>query len=208
MNIYIYIWFTYTHAQLCLLAAYDSLDVPGSSYFAWPWIFTAIQIRFQECVTGRNATKKWLLKTWHCLQEIKRNHFLEMHSLSGVYTVRKAPHEWPDMAALLDNNFRNMLARDAERQGVEAARKETTQQIGWIFVWSFPMKASKQQNSCTSWKSTLQEYFGRIAYCIPILAFESCIYDVSMTQTPEMKQQARSGGAVGGSNGAISSQAL
>ena len=36
-----------------------------------------------------------------------------------------------------------------------------------------------------------QEYYGRIAYCIPILAFASCIYDVSTRQTPEMVQQAQ-----------------
>lgn len=76
----------------------------------------------------------------------------------GVYTVRKAPHEWPDAETLVDNNFRNMFARDAEKNGIEAAKKE---------------------------------YYGRIAYCIPILAFASCIYDVSTRQTPEMVQQGR-----------------
>lgn len=76
----------------------------------------------------------------------------------GVYTVRKAPHEWPDAETLVDNNFRNMFARDAENDGIEAAKKE---------------------------------YYGRIAYCIPILAFASCIYDVSTRQTPEMVQQDR-----------------
>ena len=43
----------------------------------------------------------------------------------GVYTVRKAPHEWPDAETLVDNNFRNMFARDAENDGIEAAKKET-----------------------------------------------------------------------------------
>ena len=40
----------------------------------------------------------------------------------GVYTVRKAPDEWPDVQKLLDNNFRNMLKRDIEMKGLEVAR--------------------------------------------------------------------------------------
>lgn len=40
----------------------------------------------------------------------------------GVYTVRKAPDEWPDAQKLLDNNFRNMLKRDIEMKGLEVAR--------------------------------------------------------------------------------------
>ena len=71
----------------------------------------------------------------------------------GVYTVRKAPDEWPDIETLMDNNFRNMLRRDVEKLGQEAA---------------------------------LQQYKGRVAYCIPILANSSILYDVSLRQTPEM----------------------
>ena len=42
----------------------------------------------------------------------------------GVYTVRKAPDEWPDVQTLLDNNFRNMLKRDIEMKGLEVATEE------------------------------------------------------------------------------------
>ena len=42
----------------------------------------------------------------------------------GVYTVRKAPDEWPDVQKLLDNNFRNMLKRDIEMKGLEVATEE------------------------------------------------------------------------------------
>lgn len=36
----------------------------------------------------------------------------------GVYTVFKAPDEWEDgIPSLLDNNFRNMMARDLEKEG-------------------------------------------------------------------------------------------
>ncbi len=139
IHIYIYEYIKYMiyiHTYTDLFASL--LDAPWSSYCAWSLRFTAIEIWFQKFVTGRNDHPRngylncqiQALKTWHCLQR-------KMHSLSGVYTVRKAPHEWPNMAALLDNNFRNMLARDAESHGVEAARKETTQQVGWIFVWCF-----------------------------------------------------------------------
>ena len=38
--------------------------------------------------------------------------------------MRKAPHEWPDVETLCDNNFRNMFARDQEKNGLEAARKD------------------------------------------------------------------------------------
>ena len=69
----------------------------------------------------------------------------------GVYTVRKAPDEWQDIEALMDNNFRNMLRRDVEKLGREAA---------------------------------LQLYKGRVAYCIPILASSSSLYDVSLRQNP------------------------
>eukprot|EP00435_Cladocopium_sp_Y103_P035761 s1107_g9.t1 len=98
----------------------------------------------------------------------------------GVYTVRKAPHEWPDAETLVDNNFRNMFARDAELHGIEAAKKEGNR---WLTIDDL-LQIQKDYEK-------FSEYYGRVAYCIPILAFASCIYDVSTRQTPEMVQQGR-----------------
>ncbi|CAK8985874.1 Nephrocystin-3 [Durusdinium trenchii] len=39
----------------------------------------------------------------------------------GVYSVRKAPDEWPSVETILDNNYRNMLKRDIDLKGREAA---------------------------------------------------------------------------------------
>ncbi|CAK8986864.1 unnamed protein product [Durusdinium trenchii] len=39
----------------------------------------------------------------------------------GVYSVRKAPDEWPSVETLLDNNYRNMLKRDIDLKGRDAA---------------------------------------------------------------------------------------
>ena len=41
----------------------------------------------------------------------------------GVYTVRKAPDEWPNVQTLLDNNFRNMLKRDIEKKGLGSGNR-------------------------------------------------------------------------------------
>eukprot|EP00435_Cladocopium_sp_Y103_P063338 s1011_g24.t3 len=38
---------------------------------------------------------------------------------SGVYSVKRAPDEWPDVATLIDNNYRNMFKRDVELKGHE-----------------------------------------------------------------------------------------
>ena len=42
----------------------------------------------------------------------------------GVYSVQRPPDEWPNIEALIDNNYRNMLKRDTERKGREAAVEE------------------------------------------------------------------------------------
>ena len=49
----------------------------------------------------------------------------------GVYTVRKAPDEWPDVQTLLDNNFRNMLKRDIEMKGLEVATEEYRARVAY-----------------------------------------------------------------------------
>ncbi|CAL1160442.1 unnamed protein product, partial [Cladocopium goreaui] len=49
----------------------------------------------------------------------------------GVYSVRRAPHEWPDVATLVDNNFRNMHRRDVASKGRETADKEYTARVAY-----------------------------------------------------------------------------
>lgn len=49
----------------------------------------------------------------------------------GVYTVRKAPHEWADVAVLIDNNYRNMHARDTASDGREAADQEYRSRVAY-----------------------------------------------------------------------------
>ena len=39
--------------------------------------------------------------------------------------MRRAPDDWPDVATLIDNNYRNMHARDVKTKGREAADKES-----------------------------------------------------------------------------------
>ena len=41
----------------------------------------------------------------------------------GVYTVPKSPDRWADRMELLDNNFRNMIKRDAELHGEDYVRR-------------------------------------------------------------------------------------
>ena len=38
--------------------------------------------------------------------------------------MRKAPDEWPNVAALIDNNYRNMHRRDVEKKGQQAADED------------------------------------------------------------------------------------
>eukprot|EP00435_Cladocopium_sp_Y103_P063374 s1011_g25.t1 len=88
----------------------------------------------------------------------------------SVYSVRSAPDEWPDMATLIDNNYRNMHARDVKSKGREAADEETVPFLDPV----------------------MQEYASRVAYCIPILANSAMTYDVLIQQTPEMQKEAGS----------------
>ena len=41
----------------------------------------------------------------------------------GVYSVPKSPDRWANQMELLDNNFRNMMKRDAELHGEEYVRR-------------------------------------------------------------------------------------
>ncbi|CAL1129127.1 unnamed protein product, partial [Cladocopium goreaui] len=49
----------------------------------------------------------------------------------GVYSVRRAPDEWPDVATLIDNNYRNMHKRDVESKGREAADEEYSSRVAY-----------------------------------------------------------------------------
>eukprot|EP00435_Cladocopium_sp_Y103_P042554 s2438_g11.t2 len=49
----------------------------------------------------------------------------------GVYSVRRAPDEWPDVATLIDNNFRNMHKRDVGSKGREAADQEYASRVAY-----------------------------------------------------------------------------
>ncbi|CAK9052233.1 unnamed protein product [Durusdinium trenchii] len=49
----------------------------------------------------------------------------------GVYSVQKPPDEWPDIEALIDNNYRNMLKRDIDLKGREAAVEEYRSRVGF-----------------------------------------------------------------------------
>ena len=48
--------------------------------------------------------------------------------------MRRAPHEWPDVATLVDNNFRNMHKRDVASKGREAADKERVPSLGFHII--------------------------------------------------------------------------
>ena len=56
------------------------------------------------------------------------------HLWWGVYSVRRAPDEWPDVATLVDNNYRNMHARDVKTKGREAADEESVPFLGAAFL--------------------------------------------------------------------------
>ena len=51
-----------------------------------------------------------------------------------MYSVRKAPHHWPDVATLIDNNYRNMHARDVKSKGRKAADEESVALLGAAFL--------------------------------------------------------------------------
>ena len=44
--------------------------------------------------------------------------------------MRRAPDDWPDVATLIDNNYRNMHARDVKTKGREAADEESVPFLG------------------------------------------------------------------------------
>ena len=48
--------------------------------------------------------------------------------------MRRAPDEWPDVATLVDNNYRNMHARDVKTKGREAADEESVPFLGAAFL--------------------------------------------------------------------------
>ena len=109
--------------------------------------------------------------------------------------MRRAPDEWPDVATLVDNNYRNMHARDVKTKGREAADEESVPLLGAtlptvliqfldvdiVSVWSL-----------THLDPVMQEYASRAAYCIPLLANSAICYDVAAQQTPEMQKEAGS----------------
>ncbi|CAL1141849.1 unnamed protein product [Cladocopium goreaui] len=49
----------------------------------------------------------------------------------GVYCVAKAPHQWPDVAAIIDNNYRNVYKRDVELKGSEFADQEYASRVAY-----------------------------------------------------------------------------
>ena len=51
--------------------------------------------------------------------------------------MRKAPHHWPDVATLIDNNYRNMHARDVQEKGRKAADEESVALLGAAFLMHF-----------------------------------------------------------------------
>lgn len=109
--------------------------------------------------------------------------------------MRRAPHEWPDVATLVDNNFRNMHKRDVASKGRETADKESVPFLGFhIIVVQIAYFNIFQYCYCLDRRTNLdpvaQEYTARVAYCIPILVNAAKCFDVSIQQTPEMQTEA------------------
>ena len=44
--------------------------------------------------------------------------------------MRRSPDDWPDVATLIDNNYRNMHARDVKTKGRQAADEESVPFLG------------------------------------------------------------------------------
>ena len=44
--------------------------------------------------------------------------------------MRRSPDDWPDVATLIDNNYRNMHGRDVKTKGREAADEESVPFLG------------------------------------------------------------------------------
>ena len=109
--------------------------------------------------------------------------------------MRRAPHEWPDVATLVDNNFRNMHRRDVASKGRETADKESVPFLGFhIIVVQIAYFSINQYYYCLDRRTSLdpvaQEYTARVAYCIPIQVNAAKCFDVSIQQTPEMQMEA------------------
>ena len=112
----------------------------------------------------------------------------------GVYSVRRAPDDWPDVATLIDNNYRNMHARDVKTKGREAADEESVPFLGATLPTVLIQFLDSIVSVCrlTDLDPVMEEYASRVAYCIPILANAAVTYDVSIQQTPEMQKEAGS----------------
>ena len=111
--------------------------------------------------------------------------------------MRRAPHEWPDVATLVDNNFRNMHKRDVASKGRETADKESVPFLGFHIIVvqiAYFSISINQYYYCLDTRTNLdpvaQEYTARVSYCIPILVNAAKCFDVSIQQTPEMQTEA------------------
>ena len=109
--------------------------------------------------------------------------------------MRRSPDDWPDVATLIDNNYRNMHARDVKTKGRQAADEESVPFLGATlptvlvqFLDAHIVSVCK----LTDLDPVMEEYASRVAYCIPILANATVTYDVSIQQTPEMQKEAGS----------------
>ena len=64
----------------------------------------------------------------------------------GVYSVQNPPDEWPEIEALIDNNYRNMLKRDIQLNGREAAMEEgSCVFLHYVFL---PVKFNQKTQNC------------------------------------------------------------
>ena len=109
--------------------------------------------------------------------------------------MRRAPDDWPDVATLIDNNYRNMHARDVKTKGREAADEESVPFLGATLptvLFQFLDVHIVSVCRLTDLDPVMEEYASRVAYCIPILANAAVTYDVSIQQTPEMQKEAGS----------------
>ena len=108
--------------------------------------------------------------------------------------MRRAPDDWPDVATLIDNNYRNMHARDVKTTGREAADKESVPFLGATLptvLIQFLDAHIVSVCRLTDLDPVMEEYASRVAY-FPILANAAVTYDVSIQQTPEMQKEAGS----------------
>ena len=96
------------------------------------------------------------------------------------------------MATLVDNNYRNMHARDVKTKGREAADEESVPFLGTAFLVQFLDVDIVSVWRLTHLDPVMQEYASRVAYCIPLLANSAICYDVAAQQTPEMQKEAGS----------------